>query len=532
MVCSVALILGVFTSGIIVLSIEIISGINATKSGNFQTASERFDRATTAASFLAKTPLFRSDFETLESLVRVAHLATKDVEYVSKSNSGSIYDLDFNTVISRFPTYILHLQTAKESLQTSLVLKKLNHPSDLSTTLDEAISWMSALGPILSNKAQWIILLQNDNEIRATGGFMGSYALITIEKGKLSEILIEDIYDADGQFAGFFPAPPGVKEYLSSGNGLRLPDANWHPDFPTSAQQILAYFALGKRENIIGVTAITNSTIAKVLDVVGPIPLPDYQTELTADTLDSVLNNRPQPFFPGSIQKKHMLNQAKNQLFFALSQLNFNQWLAVAKVIQTEFANKSILAYSLNTSLNSILSSKGLNGGLDSPDSSSPIVMLVESNVGINKANRWQQRKIVIDLSEDNSITITSTFTNTSPPESPKSTHHYINYYRYIIDSRFTPTSVQVNGNEETEKWNQDTITSESGNKFTQLGGLITVNPAEATIVTTTFSTDQTTIPGLYLIKQPGIPPTNYQVNFPNKTMQNFILTSDIYVGE
>src|SRR5579859_7780532 len=91
---------------------------------------------------------------------------------------------------------------------------------------------------LLTNTHRYVILFQNSEELRATGGFMGSYALVELQNGRLTKLDIQDIYQPDGQFYGFVEAPPGVKDYLSSGKGLRLPDANWSPDFPTSAAAI------------------------------------------------------------------------------------------------------------------------------------------------------------------------------------------------------------------------------------------------------------------------------------------------------
>ena len=129
----------------------------------------------------------------------------------------------------------------------------VSYKSLLDTLLTYKVEISTVVEQLSSQQQKWIIIFQNSNELRATGGFMGSYSIIDINQGKIVSITTEDIYDADGQFPGFVDPPHGVKEYLSSGNGLRLPDANWNPDTKKSSQQVLHFFALGNKQNVSGV---------------------------------------------------------------------------------------------------------------------------------------------------------------------------------------------------------------------------------------------------------------------------------------
>jgi hypothetical protein len=60
---------------------------------------------------------------------------------------------------------------------------------------------------------------------------------------------------------------PGLNEYLSAGKGLRLPDANWWPNFANSAEQILYFFENNKATNYQGVIAINLRVVEELLEL-------------------------------------------------------------------------------------------------------------------------------------------------------------------------------------------------------------------------------------------------------------------------
>ena len=502
-------------------------GADAFLIGNFSTAAQYWQKANLIVKPLgAVTKPFNSDALLWSTTLTLLDKLAGDLALLQQNKEQSLYELPTDTLVSHFPDYLLLLDTIQQNSQSALILKKPLQRYQIQKKVSVAHDWLSAFSPVLNKESKWLILLQNDNELRATGGFMGSYALLSINRGKIIDISIEDIYDADGQFTGYFPPPAGIKEYLSSGNGLRLPDANWHPDFPTSAQQILGYFALGNRQEIIGVIAITNSVIRELLTITGPIPLPDYQTSLTADTIDSVLQNRPQPFFPGSIQKKHLLSQAKNQLLVALSKMTVKDWQSVFTILNEQVAQKNILLASANDAVNTVLENNHLNGKLSISNQNQDLVEIVESNVGINKSNQWQHRAVSVDLTKPKRITITINYSNQSPNSITIDQSRYANYLRFVTNQSWIVESVTINNVNKTQEWNQDDITTIDGHTFQQLGGLLVIEPRTTATISVSFLREANQ--RLLLIKQPGLPETLYTILKPDGNTQQLILQHDI----
>jgi len=87
---------------------------------------------------------------------------------------------------------------------------------------------------------KYLILFQNNNEIRPTGGFIGSYAFLYLNEGKIEELSIDDIYNPDGQIdvRNIRVTPPKpIGDFLIE-DRMYIRNANWDPDLPRSAAAI------------------------------------------------------------------------------------------------------------------------------------------------------------------------------------------------------------------------------------------------------------------------------------------------------
>jgi hypothetical protein len=351
---------------------------------------------------------------------------------------------------------------------------------------------------------------------------MGSYAVVKLAQGQLSNIEVMDIYVPDGQFQGFVTPPPGVAEYLSSGSGLRLPDANWWPDFPSSATRILPFMGMGQNQAVDGVVAVNLAVVEKVLQVVGPVYLPDYQTEVTAETFAEVARSDRDEFFPGSIAKVQFLSHFMTQLKLKLSQLNTDQIKEIFKVLDSSLASKDIQLFSNQPALQELLHQYQITGELNSPESAL-YFMSIESNVGINKANRSILRSAVIDLGANES-NYAITFTNQNPITSPANLtlqpnaaphFHYVNYQRFLLNPTASITQITIDGAPITD-WDEEIILSSAGQQFKQLGFLVEIPEQTNKTVNITFSHPPLeTYELLTIQKQSGTPPSPLEISSP-----------------
>src|SRR3989344_2860682 len=102
--------------------------------------------------------------------------------------------------------------------------------------LDEVLNWsdigLKLLGHYKPQK--YLLLFQNPGEIRATGGFIGTYGLLEIDRGFFKNILIKGLFDIDGQLKVNVVPPPPIQRISTAWS---THDSNWFFAFPTSARK-------------------------------------------------------------------------------------------------------------------------------------------------------------------------------------------------------------------------------------------------------------------------------------------------------
>ncbi|MBU0978496.1 DUF4012 domain-containing protein [Patescibacteria group bacterium] len=352
----------------------------------------------------------------------------------------------------------------------------------------------------LLNDHTILLVFQNSHELRATGGFMGSYALLKTKSGQIESLVVEDIYDADGQFTGFVSAPPGVQEYLSSARGMRLPDSNWQAEFSQSAQNILQYFALGNRSNIDTVMAVNHSVLENLLQLTGPVYLPDYHQTITAETAVNLLENRPGAFFAGSGQKKHLISQLLNQMMLKTEDLTTDDWSKLLALLPRFVSQKDLQIYSIQPKLQAKLEQLNLTGSWTWPENTD-LIGWVESNVGINKVNKYVTRSLEIELKQYQTQ-IFAQFDNTDSLQ-------YTNYQRVYIPSQWQVVSV-VDHQKEIVDWHLEIIELASGQTVGEIGFLMLVPGYGQQAISLVFDRRNNPLTEgkkVYLPKQSGLPP-------------------------
>ncbi len=137
-------------------------------------------------------------------------------------------------------------------------------------------AFLKALG-----RDQWqryLILFLNNNELRGGGGFMGSFAILDIDRGKIKNLEIPGggTYDVQGQLIPKVLAPEPLHLINTR---WEFQDANWWPDFPSAAKKIQWFYQNTGGPTTDGVIAITSTVMEKLLEIFGPITMDEYGRE-------------------------------------------------------------------------------------------------------------------------------------------------------------------------------------------------------------------------------------------------------------
>lgn len=221
----------------------------------------------------------------------------------------------------------------------------------LSGRLDQsaaAVREFAALADFLSIAAgknmerRYLVIFQNQTELRPTGGFMGSLADVTVDRGEIKKLIVPPggTYDLKGQLLAHVISPAPL--HLINAN-WQFQDANWSPDFPTAAKKLQWFWSKAGQPTVDGVITINATVVERLLDVTGPIDMPAYgkvidrnnfliETQKAVELEYDKTANTPKKF----------VGDLANVLFDRLKHLQKDEMLSVAGVLSESLATKDI----------------------------------------------------------------------------------------------------------------------------------------------------------------------------------------------
>jgi hypothetical protein len=138
----------------------------------------------------------------------------------------------------------------------------------------------SALGR--EEPRRYLLIFQNPAELRATGGFMGSFAEVTVDKGELTKLDVPPggTYAVQGQLTARV-MPPQPLQLIS--DRWEFQDSNWSPDFQVAAEKIKYFWSKSGGPTMDGIIAVNATLVQKLLTLTGPIDVPELGKTITAD---------------------------------------------------------------------------------------------------------------------------------------------------------------------------------------------------------------------------------------------------------
>jgi len=252
-----------------------------------------------------------------------------------------------------------------------------------------------------SEEKKYLVLLQNNMELRPTGGFIGSFAILNFRKGVMDNYQVYDVYSADGQLKGYVKPPEPLEKHLDQAVWY-LRDSNWDPDFNTSAKRAIWFLDKEMGIGVDGVIATDLEFARDILNVTGPILLTDYDKEITHDNLYEVTQYETEKeFFPGSRKKANFLESLSKAYLYKLFNYDENEYLSFAKIVYQNLEERHIQIFHENEDVENKISDLGWAGNVkikncNADNCYQDMVGLVEANLGVNKANYFINRYVYL----------------------------------------------------------------------------------------------------------------------------------------
>ncbi len=163
------------------------------------------------------------------------------------------------------------------------------------TIVDQGVTFVTEGKPLLEaapyilgidSPRNYLILFQNDKELRPTGGFLTAYSVTKVENAKFEPVSSNDIYNLDAKYKPSIPAPDPIVKYIKGpyvlSQNWRLRDMNWSPDFEESMRLFADEAKKVKIEDFDGIIGVDTQLLVNLLNAIGPIGVPGFGNFSTA----------------------------------------------------------------------------------------------------------------------------------------------------------------------------------------------------------------------------------------------------------
>ena len=271
------------------------------------------------------------------------------------------------------------------------------------TMLDEAISLSLSLPGLLGGAEEgpktYLVLVQNEDELRPTGGFISAVGKIVVFKGQLVSWNVEDSYAVDDKEKIYPQAPWQMRSFMNIPVFV-FRDANWYTDYPTTVIWTEYLYAFTNSFSVDGVIAIDQHVLASILSVTGPLYIPEIKTTVSAENVREVMRAQkiPPPEAerdPDWHRKQFMQPIANAILDRVLSGGGFS-WETFLRAMLADLDQRHILVQLDDPALTALLAERGWDGAVR--NEGGDFLMVVDTNVGYNKTNAVVSSGLTYDV--------------------------------------------------------------------------------------------------------------------------------------
>ena len=242
---------------------------------------------------------------------------------------------------------------------------------------------------------RYLILLQNNDEIRPTGGFIGSYIIMDMNDGYIEKMTVHDVYDLDGSYGGKIEPPAVIKDFTQN---LRLRDANYSPDFSFSAAKIKWIIQKEKGPGVDTVIAINQSLLKDFLEITGPVQVGNFG-KLNSENYNLLLSYIIEGKIWGAKDPKHILKVFIPSFKEAiLKEENIGK---ITSKIYRAVQQKDIMMWSGNADIQALFDAAGLSGRVTPNVDNEDYLSVIIFSLGGTKSEKFIDEVISHDTQID-----------------------------------------------------------------------------------------------------------------------------------
>ncbi len=336
---------------------------------------------------------------------------------------------EFNTAYDRLPTWLAPVDRAQiTAIDTILEMGQ--------ASLEDIEKYVEVTKELVGSdtKKTYLFIFQNNQEARATGGFIGTYGLMSVDKGVVESLDIKEIYNPDGQLRDNIVAPQPLQELTPR---WFLRDSNWFPDFPNSAENIMDFYEKTGGPTVDGIISLTPTVIERFLRLTGDIEMPKYGLTVNEDNFLLITQ------YQTSVAYDKEENKPK-EFIADLAPILLNRILSpqdgyeeLAQLISQAIEEKHMLFYLNNSEKQKLLSELGVTGELR--QTGGDFLMVVNSNIGGMKTDGVMREHIHHEVRQEENGTYISKVTITREHKGGNTEYDWWNDYNINFLRMYVP---------------------------------------------------------------------------------------------
>lgn len=258
------------------------------------------------------------------------------------------------------------------------------------------------------NSKTYMVLFQNDGELRPTGGFMTAYAFLRVTKGRIEPLASNDIYDLDARFNKKVPAPEAIKKYLNE-TYLNLRNSNMSPDFKVSMDTFYKYYrdipGLPRPDGII---AIDTKFPVEILKIIGPIGVggwgnfgPQIDPRCDCPQVVYALEDiADKPVSGVRVDRKAVLGPLMHSMFANAMGSPKHTWPKLLNVALTSIKEKHLMFYFIEDKTQKIAEDFNASGRIR--DYAGDYLHINDANLGGAKTDMFLTREVEQEITNEN----------------------------------------------------------------------------------------------------------------------------------
>lgn len=286
------------------------------------------------------------------------------------------------------------VQKAREKLKSST--------DDSSKQLEKNMSFVTSTLPQLvgeQSRKTYALVFQNNQELRPTGGFIEAIAILTFEKGTLLSQKIYSSYEIDKLMPGEIAAPQEIAQYTGE-KRLTFFETNWEPDLPTAAEKIRFFVEKSLGSTINGVLTIDLFGMQHLLELTGPLDIPEYNEIVTSKNIFERVESHSEVVLVPNAQQREYRALLLEKFIQKVIGLTDEKAVGLISALLNNFNSRAMQFSVADPVIQAGLQNMGWTGSIITPpcptEFSTPCFidtfMIVETNVGVNKANAYITR--------------------------------------------------------------------------------------------------------------------------------------------